>query len=277
MAAKGTLERARGALRSPDFRRLLFIRLASQFGDGLFQVSLIASVVFSPDEQSTTVGLFKAHVDRRRSPSRSSGRSPACSSTGGRAARILTIAPWVKTGSSGSCCSTRVRRADPVLRGRAARAVGQPLLPGDRAGGRAAARPHRGPADRELARDRGRHGRAPRRHLPGRPDRRHDRHASSPSSARARCGWSVRGIAVTDPERPGPAHAARGSGAAPPRAAAGRRRVHRRDRAPVAERLARSDRSRRSRSTSWDRGSCSRSRSSCSGSASARASVRSPT
>ena len=46
--AKGTLERTRGALRSADFRRLLWIRLASQFADGLFQVSLIASVVFSP-------------------------------------------------------------------------------------------------------------------------------------------------------------------------------------------------------------------------------------
>ncbi len=60
MPANGTLERTRGALRSPDFRRLLWIRLASQFADGLFQVSLIASVVFSPDEKSTTVGLFKA-------------------------------------------------------------------------------------------------------------------------------------------------------------------------------------------------------------------------
>ncbi len=60
MAAKGTLERTRGALRSSDFRRLLWIRLASQFADGLFQVSLVASVVFAQDEKSTTVGLFKA-------------------------------------------------------------------------------------------------------------------------------------------------------------------------------------------------------------------------
>ena len=60
MATKGTLERTRDALRSPDFRRLFLVRLASQFADGLFQVSLIASVVFSPDKQSTTVGLFKA-------------------------------------------------------------------------------------------------------------------------------------------------------------------------------------------------------------------------
>jgi len=36
VVSKGTLERARGAYRSPDFRRLLWIRLASQFADGLF-------------------------------------------------------------------------------------------------------------------------------------------------------------------------------------------------------------------------------------------------
>jgi MFS family permease len=57
---QGTIDRARGALRSPDFRRLFAIRLASQFGDGLLQASLIASVVFSPEKQSTTVGLLKA-------------------------------------------------------------------------------------------------------------------------------------------------------------------------------------------------------------------------
>jgi MFS family permease len=58
----GTLARARGALRSPDFRRLLTIRLIGQCGDGFFQAALVASVVFSPEDQSTTVGLFKAYV-----------------------------------------------------------------------------------------------------------------------------------------------------------------------------------------------------------------------
>ncbi len=60
MAEAGTLQRARGALHSPDFRRLFGVRLVSQFADGLFQAALIASVVFNPDNQSTTVGLFKA-------------------------------------------------------------------------------------------------------------------------------------------------------------------------------------------------------------------------
>lgn len=54
---EGTLARAAEALRSLDFRRLFVIRLVSQSADGLFQAALISSVVFSPEEQSTTVGF----------------------------------------------------------------------------------------------------------------------------------------------------------------------------------------------------------------------------
>jgi MFS family permease len=54
---QGTVARAREALRSPDFRRLFLIRLVSQSADGLFQSALVASVVFSPDRQSTTTGF----------------------------------------------------------------------------------------------------------------------------------------------------------------------------------------------------------------------------
>lgn len=54
---KGTVGRAGDALRSRDFRRLFAIRLVSQSADGLFQAALVASVVFSPQEQSTTVGF----------------------------------------------------------------------------------------------------------------------------------------------------------------------------------------------------------------------------
>jgi MFS family permease len=54
---QGTVARAREALRSPDFRRLFVIRLVSQSADGLFQSALVASVVFSPDRQSTTTGF----------------------------------------------------------------------------------------------------------------------------------------------------------------------------------------------------------------------------
>jgi MFS family permease len=54
---QGTVARARTALRSHDFRRLFAIRLVSQSADGLFQAALVASVVFSPEEQSTTTGF----------------------------------------------------------------------------------------------------------------------------------------------------------------------------------------------------------------------------
>ena len=97
MAAKGTLERTRGALRSPDFRRLFLVRLASQFADGLFQVSLIASVVFSPDKQSTTTGLFKATLVIAL-PYSVIGPFTGVFIDRWRRRRILVVAPWVKTG-----------------------------------------------------------------------------------------------------------------------------------------------------------------------------------
>jgi MFS family permease len=54
---KGSIERARDALRSADFRRLFAMRIVSQSADGMFQAALVASIVFSPEEQSTTVGF----------------------------------------------------------------------------------------------------------------------------------------------------------------------------------------------------------------------------
>ena len=57
---KGATERAREALSSADFRRLFAARIASQLGDGLFQAVIVASVVFSPEKQSTTVGFARA-------------------------------------------------------------------------------------------------------------------------------------------------------------------------------------------------------------------------
>ncbi len=59
---KGTRQRSRDALRSSDFRRLFAIRLLSQSADGLFQASLVASVVFSPGKQSTTAGFAIATI-----------------------------------------------------------------------------------------------------------------------------------------------------------------------------------------------------------------------
>lgn len=59
MARSGSIGRARDALRSRDFRKLLAVRLCSQTGDGLFQAALVASVVFSPAQRSTASGLFR--------------------------------------------------------------------------------------------------------------------------------------------------------------------------------------------------------------------------
>jgi MFS family permease len=56
----GTAASARRALASRDFRRLFAIRLVSQSADGLFQAALVASVVFSPEDQSTASGFAVA-------------------------------------------------------------------------------------------------------------------------------------------------------------------------------------------------------------------------
>jgi MFS family permease len=40
------------ALARPEFRRLLAVRLACQFGDGVFQASLAATVLFNPERQA---------------------------------------------------------------------------------------------------------------------------------------------------------------------------------------------------------------------------------
>src|SRR6478609_3497847 len=47
----------RGLLRGTGFRRLLTVRLLSQLSDGAFQASLAASVVFSPEKQSSPVDI----------------------------------------------------------------------------------------------------------------------------------------------------------------------------------------------------------------------------
>src|SRR6478609_5918702 len=56
----GTAARVRSAMRSADFRKLLWIRLCGQGGDGIFQAALVASVVFNPDQQNTAKGLLAA-------------------------------------------------------------------------------------------------------------------------------------------------------------------------------------------------------------------------
>lgn len=46
-----------GALAEPGFRRLLAVRLASQFGDGIFQASLAGAVLFDPERQASATDV----------------------------------------------------------------------------------------------------------------------------------------------------------------------------------------------------------------------------
>ena len=159
------------ALRSPDFRRLFLVRVASQFADGLFQVSLIASVVFSPDEQSTTVGLFKATVIIAV-PYSVIGPFTGVFIDRWPRRRILTIAPWIKTALVWLVLFDPVHAAVLFYAGalivlsvnRFFLATAQAVVP--------RLVPAGGPADGELAGHGRRHGRVARRHLSGRQARR---------------------------------------------------------------------------------------------------------
>jgi hypothetical protein len=273
MATRSTLERTRGALRSPDFRRLFLVRVASQFADGLFQVSLIASVVFSPDEQSTTVGLFKAAVIIAV-PFSVIGPFTGVFIDRWPRRRILTIAPWIKTALVWLVLFDPVHAAVVFYAGAlivlsvnrfflaTAQAVVPRLVPAE---------------DLLMANSLATVGGtvAARRHLSGRQARRRVR-LGHHSRGRGCPGWSDRGSHL-------------GSGASCRRTRC--RRIRRSSdmscvgwawssatgsRASGARR-GRSDRSLRSRSTSSARAWCSRFPWSCSASASAKGWARSPT
>jgi predicted MFS family arabinose efflux permease len=91
----GTLERIRGALASADFRKLVGIRLVSQGSDGLFQASLVASVVFAPEQQNTAVGFLTATLIVLL-PYSILGPFTGVFIDRWRRRRILVGAPWVK-------------------------------------------------------------------------------------------------------------------------------------------------------------------------------------
>ncbi len=57
-----TLQRTRDAVRAPDFRRLLAMRVSSTVGDGLLQAALVTSLVFAPEDQTTTAGFAVASL-----------------------------------------------------------------------------------------------------------------------------------------------------------------------------------------------------------------------
>jgi MFS family permease len=114
--AEGTIQRARGALRSRDFLHLFGVRLVSQFADGLFQAALIASVVFSPEQQSTTVGLFKATLVVSL-PFSILGPFTGVFIDRWSRRRILVVAPWIRAACVGLVLFDPVRAAVPFFAG----------------------------------------------------------------------------------------------------------------------------------------------------------------
>jgi predicted MFS family arabinose efflux permease len=91
----GTIQRIRGALASSDFRKLVGIRLVSQSSDGLFQASLVASVVFAPEQQDTAAGFLTATLIVLL-PYCVLGPFTGVFIDRWRRRRILVGAPWVK-------------------------------------------------------------------------------------------------------------------------------------------------------------------------------------
>jgi MFS family permease len=60
MSSRTRIGGAGDALRHADFRRLLTMRLLSQTADGFLQAALVASIVFSPEDQTTAAGFALA-------------------------------------------------------------------------------------------------------------------------------------------------------------------------------------------------------------------------
>jgi predicted MFS family arabinose efflux permease len=113
----GTLERIRGALSSPDFRKLFAIRLVSQSSDGLFQAALVASVVFlSPEQQDTATGFLKATLVIAL-PYSILGPFVGVFIDRWQRRRILLFAPWVKAAVVGLVLFDPIDQAVPFFAG----------------------------------------------------------------------------------------------------------------------------------------------------------------
>ncbi|MEO8292688.1 MAG: MFS transporter, partial [Actinomycetota bacterium] len=91
-------------------------RLVSQFADGLFQAALIASVVFSDETQSTTVGLFKATLVVSL-PFSILGPFVGVFIDRWSRRRILVLAPWVRAATVALVLFDPVREALPFYAG----------------------------------------------------------------------------------------------------------------------------------------------------------------
>jgi len=112
----GTLERIRGALASADFRRLFAIRLVSQSSDGLFQSALVASVVFSPEQQDTATAFLKATLVIAL-PYSILGPFTGVFIDRWRRRRILLLAPWAKAAVAGLVLFDPIHDAVPFFVG----------------------------------------------------------------------------------------------------------------------------------------------------------------
>lgn len=93
--APGAFARAHEALRHGDFRRLFGIRLASQCGDGLFQASLVASFVFSPERADTALDFAIATLVVAL-PFSLLGPFAGVFIDRWSRRRILLLAPWIR-------------------------------------------------------------------------------------------------------------------------------------------------------------------------------------
>ena len=168
--ADTTLAHIRGAMRGPDLRRLLAIRLVGQGGDGFFQVALLASVL-APGAGSTLLDLF---LDRRRHGAPVHPARPV--RRGVHRPLATAVDPPVRTAAEGRAPAARADRPDPeprrLLPGSARRDLGEPVPVVD--GRRRGAAPRGGgrPARRELGRHRRRFAREPPGGLRGRAARR---------------------------------------------------------------------------------------------------------
>jgi predicted MFS family arabinose efflux permease len=103
-------------LASPDFRRLFAIRLVSQSSDGLFQSALVASVVFSPEEQNTALGLLKATLIVAL-PYSILGPFTGVFIDRWRRRRILLLAPCAKAALVGLVLFDPIHHAAPFFAG----------------------------------------------------------------------------------------------------------------------------------------------------------------
>src|SRR6201997_2269692 len=60
MHSRAPAEVWRSVRRLPDFWRLLQLRMASQFGDGLFQAALAEALLFNPDRAADPMAIARA-------------------------------------------------------------------------------------------------------------------------------------------------------------------------------------------------------------------------